>query len=252
MYQSLAAVYDRLSKIDHNNWADFLEHIFSSAGRPVKKVLDLACGTGSMSLELAKRGYQVTGADVSEDMLAVAEAKLRNYSVPLFKADMLELPPLGKFDAVICLSDSLNYLTGPEELERVFSELHKVSPDVLIFDLNTPYYLAQVLGNNTFHHVEEDIAYFWENTFTSDKSEMQITFFVRTEGEMFKRFAEVHEETAFELAQVQDILNRSGWQLINVYDGYSTSPAREDSQRWLFVAIPGKNTGKNANSGKNT
>ncbi len=239
MYRDLAAVYDRLTDIDTGHWADVVEKILRTQVSPKARVLDLACGTGSMSYELASRGYQMVGADLSEEMLAVAEGKLRKFAVPLFKADMRRLPPLGDFDAVICLSDSMNYLASQAELAEVFQGLHKLNPKLLIFDLNTPYYLGQVLGDNSFSHVEEDLAYIWENGFDPgrDLCEMRLTFFVKSPGgPAYARFDEVHLEKAFKLARVEELLGLTGWNLSGVYDGYSGRPAGIESERWLFVS----------------
>lgn len=237
MYGSLAAVYDRLSTTDYSGWADFLERIFSSGGRRVRKVLDLACGTGNIAYELAKRNYQVVGADLSEEMLAVAETKLRPFQVPLYKVDMREMPPLDEFDAVVCLSDSFNYLTQPVELTGVFSRLNKISSQLLVFDLNTPHYLSSVLGKNTFTHKDDDVAYIWDNSFSWENGlcKMDLTFFLRS-GKGYTRFDEVHLEKAYERELVKELLEQAGWKLKHVYDGYSERPAREESWRWLFVA----------------
>jgi len=238
MYRSLASVYDRLSTVDYTLWADFLEGIFDASGQRVNKVFDLACGTGSMSLELARRGYQVVGADLSAEMLSVAENKLRPFRVPLFKADMRNLPAVGEFDAVICLCDSFNYLRELSDLAKVLLEIKRMSPKMLVFDLNTPYYLKEILGNNTFTHNDEETAYIWHNSFSRKTGlcKMEITFFAAQGRNSWARFDEVHVEKPYPLELVKDLLGQAGWKLLQVYDGYCGKPAREESWRWLFVA----------------
>ncbi len=239
MYRDLAKVYDRLTDIDAGQWADVVENILKAEVSPRARVLDLACGTGSISYELASRGYRMVGADLSEEMLAVAEGKLREFAVPLYKADMRRLPALGDFEAVICLSDSMNYLANEEELAGVLEGLHRLTPKLLIFDLNTPYYLSQVLGDNSFSHVEDDLAYVWDNSFDPEQGvcEMRLTFFVKSPGgPAYARFDEVHVEKAFKLARVRELLGETGWNLRGVYDGYTSRPAGMESERWLFVS----------------
>ncbi len=241
MYAGLASVYDRLSTINHTQWAEFLEQLFSSHGLEGKRILDLACGTGSMCKELAQRGYKPVGVDLAEDMLSVAESKLRGLGVPLYRADMRQLPPLGRFDAILCLSDSFNYLRDPEELRQVFLRLRDMRPQMLVFDLNTPYYLGQVLGDNSFHHVEEDIAYIWENAYDPAEGlcEMQITFFARDSKDKYIRFDEVHVERAFGLEDIRQMLTDCGWQTVQVYDGYTHDKPDAKACRWLFLVTPG-------------
>ncbi|HEX3015544.1 MAG TPA: class I SAM-dependent methyltransferase [Desulfobacteria bacterium] len=240
MYRELAPVYDRLSSIDYKAWTDTLVQVFDRAGLEKGcRILDLACGTGNISLELAKRGYQVVGIDYSAEMLAVAEEKLRRYRVPLYQADMRKLPPLsGKFSAVVCLTDSLNYLSNIDEVHCVLHKLYKLTPGLLVFDINTPHYLENVLGNNQFDHVDDDLAFIWHNHFDAltNKCEMQITFFNQTSTNLYTRFDEVHVETAFGRAEIEQALAQTGWHLTAAYDGYSDRPAGEDSERWLFVA----------------
>jgi ubiquinone/menaquinone biosynthesis C-methylase UbiE len=241
MYQGLASIYDRLSTIDHSAWAHFLEHLFTTNSLSGKRILDLACGTGNMCRELAQRGYKPVGVDLSEEMLAMSESKLRGLGVSLYRADMRCLPPLGQFDAVLCLSDSFNYLNNLGEFREVLLSIREMQPQLLIFDLNTPYYLSQVLGENTFHQVEEDVAYIWENTYDAVNSvcEMQLTFFAREEKDKFVRFDEFHVEKSFELGEIKRLLLDTGWQLVSVYDGYTPNQPKGDSYRWLFLTIPG-------------
>lgn len=245
MYVNMAAVYDRLSDVDYTNWADFLEGVFAQNGvSPGSRVMDLACGTGSMTLELAKRGYKVSGVDLSAEMLTVAEEKLRPFAVPLYRADMRSMPNFGQFDTVVCLCDSLNYLSNVPELRTVLSGLQAMKPRLLIFDLNTTYYLAEVLGNNFFHHVDEEVAYIWENSYDSEANlcEMDITFFLRQKGNLYTRFEEVHHERAFSLTEVNEVLGQTGWELVQVFNGYRAESAKPDSWRWLFVARPAVGT----------
>ncbi|MDA8441674.1 MAG: class I SAM-dependent methyltransferase [Peptococcaceae bacterium] len=238
MYQDLAVVYDQLATIDYGQWAGFIDHIFQAVGGKVHKVLDLACGTGNITCELARLGYQMTGVDLSEAMLSVAESKLRPWGVPLLQGDMRELPLLGEFDAVVCTSDSLNYLLNASELAQVFSAVHRLEPDIFVFDLNTPHYLAEILGNNSFQHLEDDLAYIWDNSFAKGTAicTMELTFFLQQGGSSYRRFDETHREKAYALSTVRELLQQSGWYLWEVLDGYAARSAIPESERWVCVA----------------
>ena len=141
-YERLAASYDELTEdVDYQRRADFLERLFQRARLPVHTVLDLACGTGTMTWLLTARGYELIAVDGSEDMLAAAAAKTGPGIPPVFlHQSMPQLDLYGTVDAAICCLDSLNYLTNPRDVQRTFERLHLfIAPGgTLIFDVNTP------------------------------------------------------------------------------------------------------------------
>ena len=140
-YERLAASYDELTEdVDYQRRADFLERLFQRARLPVHTVLDLACGTGTMTWLLTARGYELIAVDGSEDMLAAAAAKTGPGIPPVFlHQSMPQLDLYGTVDAAICCLDSLNYLTNPRDVQRTFERLHLfIAPGgTLIFDVNT-------------------------------------------------------------------------------------------------------------------
>ena len=123
-YENLAGCYDQFTRdVDYVRWADYLERHFARSALPIHTVLDLACGTGSLTLELARRGYEMIGVDQSEEMLAQAAEKCRQASEipPLFlHQSMDKLDLYGTIDACVCCLDSVNYVTSPQKLERAF------------------------------------------------------------------------------------------------------------------------------------
>ena len=152
-YQSLALRYDALTAdVDHEAWADYLEKHFARAPIPIHTVLDLACGTGAMTCVLARRGYELIGVDLSEEMLAVAAEKARALTgviPPLFlQQPMEELDLYGTIDACICCLDSVNYVTRPRSLLRAFQRVHLflMPGGLFIFDVNTPEKLEGLDG----------------------------------------------------------------------------------------------------------
>lgn len=140
-YEALAAAYDELTEdVEYEKRADFVEKLFLRAKRPVRSLLDLACGTGTMTELFARRGYTVTGVDYSPEMLAQAQQKLATLDPPplLLCQSMPQLELLEKVDAAICCLDSINYLTRPRDVQRTFARLHDaIAPGgSLVFDVH--------------------------------------------------------------------------------------------------------------------
>lgn len=172
-YNAIAKVYDKLNaEIDYSAWADFIETCFQNflPSRP-ELVLDLACGTGSMTLELDRRGYDMIGVDGSADMLAQAYERAEgNPDILWLKQDMREFELYGTVGAVTCCLDSLNYLLTPADLQKTFSLVHNyLDPDGLfLFDMNTPYKFQQIYGNNAY--ILEDELVWDEGTDTEERA----------------------------------------------------------------------------------
>ena len=146
-YEFLAGCYDELTTdVRYPQWADYLEKHFAKSRLPIHTVLDLACGTGSLTMELARRGYEMIGADRSEEMLAQAQEKMMEEEEPFpiqpifLHQSMEKLDLYGTIDACVCCLDSVNYVTRPELLARAFRRVHLflMPGGLFIFDVNTP------------------------------------------------------------------------------------------------------------------
>ena len=156
MYKRFADVYDQLVQdVPYSKWADYLQSAFLKFGQNPELILELGCGTGSMAIELAKRGYDVIGLDISAEMLSKAyeKAKKNKTDILFINQDMRNFRLHGKVDAVLCLLDSLNYIPALSDVKKVFKLVSKyLNPSGLfIFDLNSPYKLSTVLGQNIFY-----------------------------------------------------------------------------------------------------
>ena len=165
-YEALASHYDELTEdVAYTRRADFVEKLMGRSRVPVKTVLDLACGTGTMTAIFTRRGYELVSVDASADMLAVAREKTAGIpgEPPVFlQQDMPRLDLYGTVEAAICCLDSLNYLTRPSDLRRTLGRLRLfIQPGgVLIFDVNTPYKL-QNLDGQVFLDEREDVYCVW-------------------------------------------------------------------------------------------
>ena len=221
-YTDFAYVYDKLIDQDYEKWADYIEQLFQKGGVKPKLVLDLGCGTGSITNILARRGYDMIGVDVSCDMLNVAREKAaaEGLDVLYLCQDIREFELYGTVDAVICTLDVLNYITDSGDLSKVFSLVKNyLNPGGLfIFDINTEYKLSEVLGGNTFVNDENGIFYVWENEYEDGISRQYLTFFAECENGMYKRFDEPHIQRAYKVGEIEEMLLENGLETLGKYE----------------------------------
>ena len=250
-YRAISSVYDRInSHIDYAAWADFFEKCFDKhlCARP-ELMLDLACGTGSMTLELAKRGYDMIGVDGSAEMLNIAldrkyDLELEN-DVLFLLQDMREFELYGTVGAISCCLDSINYLTDDGDLEKVFALAHNyLDPDGLfLFDVNTPYKFENIYGNNTYIYEDEDCGEgnfcAWQN-FYDKKTQLcdfSLTVFERNEDKKtYSRRDELQTERCYSRASLEASLKAQGFELIGFYSDFDFTPATDTDERWYVVA----------------
>lgn len=245
-YRMLARHYDALTEdVDYPGWADFLERLFRKSALPVNTVLDLACGTGTLTLLLAERGYETIGADGSADMLAMAAAKpVPEGSVPpvFLCQTMTGLDLYGTVDAVVCCLDSVNYLTRPGELERMLERVHLfLAPGGLfVFDINSPRKLREMDGE-MFIDEREDVYCVWRADYSPRNRicTFGIDLFER-EGERWSRSWEEHREYAYECGELEDALAQAGFDQIRMYGDRKLRPPRPEEQRIFFTARRGE------------
>ncbi|MBQ6431328.1 MAG: methyltransferase domain-containing protein [Oscillospiraceae bacterium] len=240
-YSSLAASYDGLTTdVPYETILDFLETILRQSGKRPETALDLACGTGSMSLLLAKRGYRVIASDVSEEMLTVAAQKAGDLAKPPFficqPMQRLRLPE--PVDAVFCLLDSLNYLDEPGDCRKTFARVFKaLKPGgVFLFDINTPEKLRGLDGQVFLDENEESYCV-WRAEF--DEAEnccyYGIDLFQR-DGDRWKRSFEQHCEYAYEPQELAQWLAEAGFVRVEQYGDCRMDAPAAGEQRIYFAA----------------
>ena len=183
MYNDFAAVYDKLQDADYDGFVDYYERIFKKFGKEPKLVLDLACGTGNITIPMAKRGYDMIGLDLSCEMLNIArdKATAEGLDILFLNQDMPEMELYGTVDAIVCALDGLNYITDPEDLKQVFKLVKNyLNPDgIMIFDINSEYKLREILGGNTFVNEEQGVYYVWQSEFDEESGicDFELNFF---------------------------------------------------------------------------
>ncbi len=241
-YESLAASYDRLTNdVDYDAMLAFYESIVRREERAPHDVLDLACGTGSLAVRLAARGYAVLGADASQEMLSVAYDKAQELpgNRPFFvmqSMQKLRLP--NPVDWVVCSLDSLNYLTDPKDCESAIRRVYKALRlgGIFTFDVNSAHKLRS-LDDQIFLDEDDDVYCVWRASFDEAANTLDygMDIFQRF-GEVWLRSQEEHREYAYSIGQLTGFLHEAGFTHIKVYgDGRLDAPEPEE-QRIYFSA----------------
>ena len=245
IYKGFAGLYDSfMANVPYNDWAFFLDAILKDAhmvnfekNLPYGKlILDLACGTGSMTVRLALMGYDMIGVDKSYDMLSFALQKSYEANVKclFLEQDMINLDLYGTVDGVICVLDGLNYILSDDELFEVFKRVRLfLNPGgIFVFDLNTEYKFKEILGDKSFEANYDDDYYIWDNFYDSSSkiNEYHMLFYSKHEKEPF---SEIHYQKAHDLGQVISMLLNAGFENIKLTDGYTNNPLTPKSERVL-------------------
>ena len=242
-YGPLAGCYDQLTyDVDYPRWADYIEKHFARRHIPGRTVLDLACGTGSLTRELARRGYEMIGVDRSPEMLAQAAEKNRGVSPiePIFLCQSMEkLDLYGTIDACVCCLDSVNYVTDPKKLERAFARvrLFLMPGGLFLFDVNTPEKL-EGLDGQVFLDETEDTYCVWRAEWSRRGRTCSyfMDLFRREESGLWRREEELHRERAYTVPELTAMLERAGFADIRTYAAFRFRPPAPGEQRIFFTA----------------
>lgn len=241
-YRDFAAFYDALTEdVDYAAWADYALELIRRHGGSSGQMLDLACGSGSLSLELAARGADVVAVDGSADMLAIAREKAADSGADILFLcqDMRQLDLYGTVDSAVCMLDSLSHIVRTDELREIFRRLGLfIAPaGLLLFDVNTPHKHAVTLGDNSFVFETEEFLCVWRNTYEKARHEvaMQLDFFLEEDG-LYRRYTDEVRERAYSLATWKRLLAETGFDLLGVYGERSLQPPAADADRWVLVA----------------
>ena len=244
-YTSFAEVYDQfMDNVPYREWADFLQEILQKEGINDGLVLDLGCGTGSMTEELAGRGYDMIGVDNSEDMLEIAMEKRQEsgHDILYLLQDMQEFELYGPVRAVVSVCDSVNYVTEKEELEQVFRLVNNyLDPGgIFVFDFNTEYKYREVLGDRTIAENREDSSFIWDNYYYEEEhmNEYELTLFIQEadQKELYHKYQETHFQRAYTLEEIRELLEKSGLRFVAAYEDYTKEAPGKGSERICVVA----------------
>ena len=248
-YTSFAKVYDLfMDNVPYEEWAQYVRQLLLDYDVKEGLVLDLGCGTGSLTELLAGYGYDMIGVDNSDDMLEIAMDKRSETGLDILYLlqDMREFELYGTVRAVVSICDSMNYIMDYEDLVQVFRLVNNyLDPGgVFIFDLNTEYKYRELLGNNTFAEDREESSFIWDNFYDEEEgvNEYDLTLFIR-QGEMYRKFKETHFQRSYSLDQVLSAAEQAGMDFLAAYDAFTHLPVREDGER-IYVIL--RERGKSA------
>ncbi len=241
-YENFAFIYDELMQdVDYEEWVQYIEKIIEKEKVQVKNILELACGTGNLTIPLAKRGYDIVGVDLSEEMLSVAREKSLKKGIEIIylNQDMRELDfEIYDLDCIICGCDGFNYILEEEDLKNIFKKSYDLLKEngIFLFDISSYFKISQILSNNTFGENKEDVAYIWENYFDEEENiiEMNVAFFMK-EGKLFKRFEEIHYQRGYKNEEIILILESIGFKDIKLYKDFTFFEGDEKGERIFFV-----------------
>ena len=252
-YTSFAAVYDTfMDNIPYEEWKSYLKELLKEYGVQDGLVLDLGCGTGTMTELLAADGYDMIGVDNSEEMLEIAREKQikSGHEILYLLQDMREFELYGTVGAVFSICDSLNYITEPEELKQVFRWVNNyLDPGGLfIFDMNTIHKYRDVIGDTTIAEDREDGSFIWENSYDRENAlnVYELALFLPREDGLYEKCEEEHVQKAYSIEAIKAMIVKAGMELVAVCDAYTHNPGDENCERLTFVA---REHGKSAQNG---
>lgn len=257
-YADFASVYDIFMKdVPYAEWADFLSSLIEHYGvsRPLSDgkqaddaleaernlVLDLGCGTGTLTELMAQKGYDMIGVDCSEEMLRVATEKKENSGSEILYLcqDMRELDLYSTVGTVISVCDSLNYLLEDEDMVETFRRVNNFlyPGGVFIFDFNTTYKYEQVIGDTTIAENREECSFIWENYYHEEEcvNEYDLTIFTKEKGDLFRKFTETHYQRGYTLEEMKRFLKESGLEFVAAMDETTHKVPTAQSERIYVI-----------------
>ncbi|MGX7024345.1 class I SAM-dependent DNA methyltransferase [Vagococcus hydrophili] len=238
-YETFAKIYDEV--MDENLYLDWLEFTCRHLDKKQQNLLELACGTGILSVELANLGFNVTGLDLSEDMITLAKKRITegDEGLSFQTGDMLKLTEKNSYDAVTCYSDSICYMSDEKAVGQVFSGVYDALNEkgTFIFDVHSIYQMEESFAEYSYHYQSDEFAFLWES-YPGDYDhsvEHFLTFFVSDKKGKFERFDELHEERTYEIVTYEKLLKEAGFTSVSVYADFEDAAPTEESNRWFFV-----------------
>lgn len=246
-YTEFANVYEKfMDNVPYEKWCEAICEILRSHGIEDGLVLDLGCGTGTMTRLLREKGYDMIGVDNSAEMLEIAREHPDDGILYLHQ-DMREFELYGTVRAIVSVCDSMNYLTEDGDLEQVFRLANNyLDPGGLfIFDMNTEYKYREMLGDQTIAEERENCSFIWDNYYYEEEkiNEYQLSLFVedpvlseKTGQDICRKFQEMHYQRAYSLAEVKAALEVAGMEFIAAYDAFTRNPVHQESERMYIIA----------------
>lgn len=242
-YTGFAYVYDEyMDNIPYEEWGEYMMTLLKENGvSDGMSVLELGCGTGTVTRMLSKSGYDCVGLDMSEDMLSIASDKTFEEDLHIIYTcqDMRDFEVPYSMDAMISIGDSMNYITCVDDLENVFSCVRENLKEngVFIFDLKTIHFFRDILADNTYAQNRDDSAFIWDNYYDEEErnNEYELAVFVKNEDGTFDRFEEQHYQHGFTIEEVTGAACKAGLNVKSVYNAFTKDAPDDSSERLYFI-----------------
>ena len=252
-YTSFAAVYDTfMDNVPYEEWGEYIHGMLCKYGVEDGIVLDLGCGTGTMTEILAGYGYDMIGVDNSEDMLELAMEKRieSGHDILYLLQDMREFELYGTVRAVVSVCDSVNYVTDPGELEEVFRLVNNyLDPrGIFLFDFNTDYKYREIMGDCTIAEDRGECSFIWDNYYYENEqiNEYDLTLFIQEKNpdetqsdqmpQLYRKYKETHYQRGYTLKEIQVLLEKAGLVFEAAYDVDSKEEPSDTSERICVIA----------------
>ena len=255
-YQDFAYVYDEfMDETPYEMWCKRIQSLIEKYGvsKPVRNsgdvleseknlVVDLGCGTGTLTEMLYEKGYDMVGVDNSDSMLSVAMEKKRSSGSEILYLlqDMRELELYSTVGTVVSVCDSINYILEEEELLEVFKLVNNYlyPGGIFVFDFNTAYKYGQVIGDTTIAENRDDCSFIWENYYDEESAinEYEVTIFVKEEDDLFRKFTETHFQKGYTAKKIAKLIERAGMELVVMKDADTDGDITDESERIYVVA----------------
>lgn len=247
-YTGFAAVYDIfMDNVPYEEWGEYIHSLLKEHGIEEGILLDLGCGTGTMTEKLADYGYDMIGVDNSEEMLELAMEKRieSEHDILYLLQDMREFELYGTVRAVVSVCDSVNYITEPEELKEVFRLVNNyLDPKgIFLFDFNTVYKYKEVMGDTVIAEDRGECSFIWDNYYYEEEkiNEYDLTLFIQEEQEdgradLYRRYQETHYQRGYTLGEMKELVEQSGLVFEAAYDALTHEEPTEKSERIYIVA----------------
>ncbi|MDO5127668.1 MAG: class I SAM-dependent methyltransferase [Eubacteriales bacterium] len=251
-YSDFATVYDNLmDNIPYDEWFTYLHSLLQEYSITDGIIAELGCGTGNITERLSKAGYDMIGIDYSPSMLDIAgQKKAENNSNTLYLCqDMREFELFGTVAAIVSICDSVNYITDPSDLLKVFRLVNNYldTNGIFIFDFHTKYYYKEIVGDATIAEDRDTISFIWDNYYDdeTDICELTLSLFIQDTDDtsLYRKHEEFHEQRGYTLAEMLSLVEQSGMTLLASYDAFTHCPATEESERVYMIAREHTTTG---------
>lgn len=241
-YNYLSGVYDLLmDDAENEKWIQYLIELLENKNVfPPSRILETACGTGRITLPLARHGYDLIAIDQSEEMLGIAQQKTMKagLSTRFVSGDMMSFRLAKPVDAIVCACDGVNYLVRDSDPAKFFTTCwHNLKlGGVLMFDISSYSKITKTLGNNLYYDDREDVTCLWQNKLTGELLHMELTLFIR-EDNLYRRMDEEHIQRAYKINRIKQMLRDAGFGRMKSFEFFTKNTAVEENERIQFLAV---------------